>query len=245
MRAPFVVLAAVGLALGLALSSADAVAADARDSRERDQCEGSPEGALCDDDNTCTVNDICRAGRCAGLRVPDGTECTDGNVCTQMDRCSAGVCAGQRAPDGTACDDQDLCSMGETCQAAVCVARAAVVCDDGVACTADICVPERGCVFAPQGDCSAARGPAPGGGGSGVTTGGGGAGNGPAAGGAAGDQGDAGLPDGPPSIGTAYEVEGGACFCALAGRGGRSEVAALPILLMMATLGFALQRPRR
>jgi Trypsin/Bacterial pre-peptidase C-terminal domain len=55
-------------------------------------------GASCDDRNSCTDNDACQAGTCAGSPVTDGTACDDGNPCTQPDQCQAGVCINDATP---------------------------------------------------------------------------------------------------------------------------------------------------
>ena len=61
--------------------------------------------------------------------------------------------------DGQPCDDADACTHGETCQAGLCDGGAAITCDDGVACTADACVPGSGCAYVPEhgacGPCTA------------------------------------------------------------------------------------------
>jgi hypothetical protein len=59
------------------------------------------DGEPCDDDNTCTTDDACTAGVCAGTPEPDSTPCDDGDGCTQPDVCSAGTCVGQE-PTGCA-----------------------------------------------------------------------------------------------------------------------------------------------
>jgi hypothetical protein len=120
-----------------------------------DICATAPEGALCDDNNVCTVFDVCKSGVCKGSAAPNGTLCTDGNVCTANDSCRAGVCKGDPVPDTTACTDGDPCTVGDVCKASVCVpGTGTLTCNDGIACTFDLCVAGVGCVFSPVGDCS-------------------------------------------------------------------------------------------
>jgi MYXO-CTERM domain-containing protein len=120
-----------------------------------DICATAPEGALCDDKNVCTVFDVCKAGICKGSAAPDGTLCTDGNVCTVNDSCRIGVCKGDPVPDTTACTDGDPCTVGDVCKAGLCVTGPGMLaCNDGIACTLDVCVAGVGCIFSPVGDCS-------------------------------------------------------------------------------------------
>jgi hypothetical protein len=126
--------------------------------------EPMPDGTACDDSSACTVGDSCRAGVCSGTvdcssfadachsaacdagtrtcrrtRLADGTTCSDGAACTTMDRCTGGVCGGTPV---------DCSSMSGTCSVASCApaSGACVVrptpgapCDDGNACTSEMC----------------------------------------------------------------------------------------------------------
>lgn len=111
-------------------------------------CTGSPEGALCDDDNPCTMDDMCKLGSCVGVIAPENAECTDGNQCTTSDRCKMGRCVGVIAADGLACDDDNACTMDDHCGQGTCGGGVPRVCDDGNVCTADTCVDLVGCVHA-------------------------------------------------------------------------------------------------
>src|SRR5207249_1822049 len=61
-------------------------------------CTGEPsrcvatDGATCDDGESCTTNDVCSGGVCAGTMVGDGEPCDDGNACTAGDSCAGGKC---------------------------------------------------------------------------------------------------------------------------------------------------------
>lgn len=127
----------------------------------------------CDDGNACTSKDTCQKGTCnAGSKkdCDDGNACTtdtcniksgclafnnsdaceDGDKCTQKDHCVAGKCE-----SGTplACQDSNPCSL-DTCDKATGSCKyesvsAAVVCDDGLACTTEACNSVQGCSYAP------------------------------------------------------------------------------------------------
>ncbi|MCX8072135.1 MAG: hypothetical protein N3C12_06765 [Candidatus Binatia bacterium] len=141
-----------------------------------------PEGASCDDGNSCTENDRCVAGTCIGEEVqctgadgchdagacdprtglcpnprPDGTPCSDGNPCTENDRCVAGRCRGEAIDCSTAdgCHDPGACNP----ETGLCPNPQpdGTTCDDGDLCTRnDQCVQSR-CRGTPV-DCSQADG---------------------------------------------------------------------------------------
>lgn len=136
---------ALGL-LGLSVALG-AVMAKTAAAATADPCLTSINGALCNDGNACTRNDVCLDGVCTGIIAPEGTDCTDGSLCTTMDRCAAGVCVGQVVPEGDACDDGDKCTTGERCSAGLCTPIGTLTCDDANVCTNDACLPTKGCVF--------------------------------------------------------------------------------------------------
>jgi hypothetical protein len=101
----------------------------------------------CDDGNACTTQDTCSNGSCAGGPPPN---CNDSNVCTD-DSCNPAtgcVHTNNTAP----CNDGNLCTTADTCLAGRCVGGPPPNCDDGSACTKDVCVPATGCVH--QFSCS-------------------------------------------------------------------------------------------
>ena len=75
-------------------------------------------GTSCDDSNTCTSNDTCSNGTCAGTQTGN---CDDGNPCT-IDGCDPqGGCTHDPAPlNGFGCDDMNSCTNNDTCQDGVC-----------------------------------------------------------------------------------------------------------------------------
>ena len=103
-------------------------------------------GQACDDGNQCTVQDICVAEGCRGVKstVP----CEDGNACTAGDSCTDGTCKPGAVVTGT-CDDSNPCTIGTTCTSGLCGGGSAMVCtDDGDPCTSDACVAGQGCTYA-------------------------------------------------------------------------------------------------
>lgn len=137
------------------------------------------EGAACDDDVPCTVDEKCVAGVCKGvakvcgeapqckqavcnqqsgeceqLNVEDTTPCDDGNLCTLGDACSGGECKGTPRD----CSPIPLC-YDRYCdtQSGLCVAKAmepGTACDDGLFCTVNDQCNGAGCVGG-QRDCPA------------------------------------------------------------------------------------------
>lgn len=68
--------------------------------------------ASCNDGNSCTDQDTCVAGICAGAPK----NCNDGNACTE-DSCSGGTCSSKAVPFGTLCGDSSLCNKQGVCAA--------------------------------------------------------------------------------------------------------------------------------
>jgi len=133
------------------------------------------QAASCDDGNPCTV-DLCQEeSGCFAVAAADGTWCDDGNSCTGADACRAGSCQGSAIAGccvaDADCDDLDSCttdscangsctnaardcSVADKCVAGFCAAdgecaAAPVSCDDGNVCTDDACDPVIGCSHLP------------------------------------------------------------------------------------------------
>ncbi len=85
----------------------------------RDCTQPGTDGLACDDQNPCTITDVCQSGACTGVTVPDATPCDDGNPCSGPDACNGGTCVGA-ALSGTPCDDSDGCSFPDSCAAGAC-----------------------------------------------------------------------------------------------------------------------------
>ena len=79
-------------------------------------CDGDTDEGTCDDDNPCTMDACAGAAGCSYNKLNAGDCDADGNPCTVGDSCKNGVCV-----KGTG------------------------TCDDGNACTKDVCDPAKGC----------------------------------------------------------------------------------------------------
>ena len=111
-------------------------------------CTFTPNDDPCDDDDPCTVLDLCFGGACVGAGA---LPCDDGNPCTD-DVCTPGVgCTVAFNTDP--CDDEDACTTQDACADGACVGTTPPVCDDGDACTEDSCDPSSGCLYAPITPC--------------------------------------------------------------------------------------------
>jgi hypothetical protein len=113
-------------------------------------CEDS---AACDDGTFCNGAEVCEQGKCKPGEPPtcdDGVACTTDFCDLQQDTCS-------HSKSDAACSDGAFCNGIEVCDPASgdattgCKAGAPVVCDDGVACTTDVCDDAAGaCVKVPN-----------------------------------------------------------------------------------------------
>lgn len=126
--------------------------------------------ATCDDGNLCTDDSCVLPGGCT--HTDNAATCQDGNACTAGDPCVGGTChAGspEVCDDGNTCTD-DSCNPAIGCtfvhNQAECIPGNACVepsfcaygmcqqgkgkpCDDGLACTYDVCDPLTGCASLP------------------------------------------------------------------------------------------------
>jgi len=70
-----------------------------------------PDGTTCDDENACTLGEVCTAGACTGPVI----DCLPIDECHEAGSCDpiTGMCSGPEKPDGTPCTDG-------TCQKGVC-----------------------------------------------------------------------------------------------------------------------------
>ena len=98
----------------------------------------------CDDDDTCTVNTVCKAGICVDPLADSGGKCNDGNPCTD-DSCDKQLGCLYKANTAD-CDDGDKCTLGDICANKVCTKGKPNLCDDNNPCTTDLCNPQSGCV---------------------------------------------------------------------------------------------------
>ena len=104
------------------------------------RCAHAPNAAPCDDQQACTVSDVCSGSVCAG--APQ--DCNDSNVCT-TDSCTpaTGECA--HVNNSNSCNDGNACTTNDGCVAGSCVGGPSLGCDDGNGCTDDGCNPATGC----------------------------------------------------------------------------------------------------
>ncbi|MCO4761049.1 MAG: hypothetical protein KC502_06060 [Myxococcales bacterium] len=103
----------------------------------------------CDDDDTCTANDLCKNGKCLGKQT---APCDDGNACTK-DSCSVANGCTHTPTTGTVCEDGSSCTLQDVCDKGTCKAGAKKACYDTEQCTVDSCDAKTGkCVFAALSD---------------------------------------------------------------------------------------------
>ncbi len=158
----FIALAAVALAFGCTNESIGSVSEAAR-------APGCTSNADCSDGVYCNGAESCQAGRCvsgttvgcgdsaactfdlcdesirACRHIADHSACPAGQMCAGAAGCGA---AGTCATDAD-CDDHSMCNGAERCVAGLCVGSTPPACDDGIACTSDVCTEARGCVHTP------------------------------------------------------------------------------------------------
>jgi formylglycine-generating enzyme required for sulfatase activity len=114
-------------------------------------CISVPNHKDCDDGDPCTTGDKCSEGECQGAGVLD---CDDGEECT-MDSCVPGQgCRNAPLDDGEPCGPGTCVGLVFTPEAS-CVAGKCTGpgggprdCDDGRACTVDLCAAGSGCSHA-------------------------------------------------------------------------------------------------
>lgn len=123
---------------------------------ETGKCVETPvnEGAMCDDLDSCTVNDVCRGGVCAG----DAAQCDDDNVCT-ADLCSVeDGCT--HALNADACNDGNACTSDDTCRDGMCIGTRMIECgcivtadcaslEDGNPCNGTLICSNHACIVDP------------------------------------------------------------------------------------------------
>ena len=103
-------------------------------------CVNVPNEASCNDQDLCTLGDICQDGECvAGAPL----NCDDKNACTN-DACNK-LLGCTHSNSSTPCDDNDPCTTSDICVAGGCVGTGALDCNDDNPCTTDFCDPMVGC----------------------------------------------------------------------------------------------------
>ncbi len=102
----------------------------------------------------CSQFDRCREsaglscnGKCVRI-LNDPQNCgACGARCGSDEVCSNGRCENSECDRDVDCDDGDPCNGTERCESARCVVTAGSQCDDGNACTLDVCMPDGTCEF--------------------------------------------------------------------------------------------------
>ncbi len=97
-------------------------------------CQYTQKKETCDDGNACTKDDACFDGGCTG----DTLDCDDGKACT-MDWCDKVTGCAHKDLDSAVCDDGVACTAGDACDKGACVPGGPKDCNDGNACTIDVC----------------------------------------------------------------------------------------------------------
>ncbi len=113
-------------------------------------CEADDVCAAFDDDDLCNGSPACIDGACA--IDPDTVVVCEADSQCEVGACdpATGTCAASPEADGVACDDEEPCTSDDACAAGTC-AGAPIVCDDGDACTDDVCDDVAGgCTYTPM-----------------------------------------------------------------------------------------------
>lgn len=147
MRVGWWLIVVTGCGLSLDLSPDDPARLDAGprvDGGREVECRTDVD---CDDDDACNGVELCSEGRCV-----DGSAvvCPDDDVCDGSTACDArtGECSVIVPPP--ACEGGDACSGLVVCDpVAGCITAPGLRCDDGVACTEDVC-DEGSCQHLPR-----------------------------------------------------------------------------------------------
>jgi streptogramin lyase len=104
------------------------------------RCVYEADASMCDDGVFCNGEHACAPFRgCVLVSVPS---CDDGIPCT-IDQCNEEMRRCESIPERRLCDDGVFCNGAERCDpsAGGCVEGTAPSCDDGDACTVDVCDP--------------------------------------------------------------------------------------------------------
>lgn len=111
------------------------------------RCDHDPVDELCDNGLFCDGVETCRAAQGC---VPGTPPCDDMISCT-INHCNEETDSCEYIPDDGFCDDEVFCNGEEVCNpTAGCQAGDAVVCDDGIDCTTDLCYEAMGqCLYLP------------------------------------------------------------------------------------------------
>jgi len=112
------------------------------------ECVLNADCASKEDGDLCNGTLVCTNGQCV-IDTTTIVYCPNDSDSCVMNSCNSdtGQCESIIKLDGTACEDGDACTNGDSCEAGACVGQA-LSCDDGNPCTADVCDPLSGCIYA-------------------------------------------------------------------------------------------------
>ncbi len=130
--------ATLGCQAGTPVSCTDSVACTTDSCNEStDQCDNTPNNAVCNDGQFCNGVETCNA--LLGCQLGTPVNCSDGVSCT-VDSCDEIGDQCLNTTSNALCDDGLFCNGVETCNALIgCQAAALVNCNDSVGCTTDAC----------------------------------------------------------------------------------------------------------
>eukprot|EP01064_Diplonema_japonicum_P033657 TRINITY_DN6703_c0_g1_i1.p1 TRINITY_DN6703_c0_g1~~TRINITY_DN6703_c0_g1_i1.p1 ORF type:complete len:1364 (+),score=407.94 TRINITY_DN6703_c0_g1_i1:46-4092(+) len=113
------------------------------------------DGAMCDDGDATTTNDVCTAGVCSGTSkclgvtcAPTDPACANDGMCDPM----TGQCIPNNKADDTACDDNNAATQNDKCVNGVCLG--ADLCANKAPCTAPDACHLAGICNPLTGDCT-------------------------------------------------------------------------------------------
>ena len=111
-------------------------------------CVSAPDDARCDDGSFCNGFERCNA--LAGCVPGSPVQCNDGIACT-ADRCREDLKSCGAIPQDDVCQDDVFCNGFEICDLTRGCIAGRSPCDDGLACTQDVCTEETfSCENTPQ-----------------------------------------------------------------------------------------------
>ena len=113
-----------------------------------DSCDNTPDDSVCSNGQFCDGVEVCDpANDCQPGMAPN---CDDGVTCT-VDTCNENTDSCDNLPNDAACSDGLQCNGVEVCDPVNdCQAGTPPNCDDGIACTIDVCDEAGGCTNTPD-----------------------------------------------------------------------------------------------
>ncbi len=113
-------------------------------------CARDADCASADVGPACAGAPVCRLGRCE-FDPGAATPCEAADQPCLVVLCVDTGCVAKPLPQYAACDDDNACTGGDYCDnLGVCKGATTITCNDGVDCTADLCVPSTGCLYGPS-----------------------------------------------------------------------------------------------